>query len=140
MKSRFLIVIVAVMLFIPALVAAQKNARHKVVIQFNDMDSVSQDRALRQIQNIRKEWADAVIEIVCLSGGLDLLTTKNSKASKQVAELTEKGVMFAACNNTMIMRNIKKEDLLPQAVVVLSAAIEILSKQEEGYSYFKSGK
>ena len=139
MKTRIFIVAVAVLL-VPVLVSAQKNAKHKVVIQFNDMDSVSQVRAVKQIENIRQVWADAVIEIVCLAGGLDLLTTKNSKASNQVAELSGKGVTFAACNNTMMMRNIKKEDLLPQAVVIPSAAIEILSKQEEGYAYFKGGK
>jgi len=39
------------------------------------MDSVSQVRAVKQVENIRMTWADAEIEMVCLSGGLDLLTS-----------------------------------------------------------------
>lgn len=104
------------------------------------MDSVSQVRAVMQVENIRKVWADADIEVVCLSGGLDLLTSKNSKASQKVTEWSQKGVTFAACNNTMIARNIKKEDLLLEAVVIPSAAIELVIKQEAGWSYFRGGK
>ena len=80
------------------------------------------------------------IEIVCLAGGLDLLMTSKSKASKEVADWTAKGIVFAACNNTMKNRNIKKEDLLSQAVVVPSAIVELATKQEQGWSYFRSGR
>ena len=139
MKTRILIAIA--ILFVPVLLSAQKKeTKHKIVIQFNDMDSVSQVRAVAQVENIRKVWADAEIEVVCLSGGLDLLTSKNSKASQKVADLTQKGVTFAACKNTMMVRNIKDEDLLPAAVIIPSAAIEIISKQEAGWAYFKGGK
>lgn len=145
MKTKIITVVVA-MLFIPIVLMAQekqkaaKAGKHKVVIQFNDMDSVSQVRAVMQVENIRKVWADADIEVVCLGGGLDLLTSKNSKVRTQVATWTEKGVTFAACNNTMMLRNIKKEDLLPQALVIPSAVIELATKQEGGWAYFKGGK
>lgn len=140
MKTRILIVVA--ILFFPVLLSAQKKepTKHRVVIQFNDMDSVSQVRAVTQVENIRRVWADAEIEMVCLSGGLDLLTTKNSKASQKVTELTQKGVTFAACKNTMIVRNIKDEDLLPAAVIIPSAAVELISKQEAGWAYFRGGK
>ena len=141
MKTRILIIAIAI-LFVPVLLSAQKKqaAKHRVVIQFNDMDSVSQVRAVRQVENIRTVWPDAEIEMVCLSGGLDLLTTKNSKASQKVTELSQKGVTFAACKNTMLVRNIKDEDLLPAARIIPSAAIELISKQEAGWAYFRGGK
>src|SRR5688572_33372401 len=100
MKTKFLIV--AVILFVPVMMIAQKQkkeaVKHKIVIQFTDPDSVSQMRSVLQVENIRKIWADAEIEVVCLGGGLDMLTSKNSKVSKQVAEWTLKGVTFAARN------------------------------------------
>jgi intracellular sulfur oxidation DsrE/DsrF family protein len=113
---------------------------HKIVIQFNDADSVSQVRSLMQVENIRNVWPDAQIMLVTLSGGLDLLTSKTSKAKSRVADWSSKGVVFAACKNSMIVRNIKEEELIPQAVVVKSAAIEIARKQAEGWSYFKGGR
>ena len=137
----FTIVFVLVTIILPAQQKdSKKPANHRIVMQFNDPDSVSQTRTLLQVQNVRKIWPDAQIEVVCLGGGLDLLMTKNSKASNLVAEWSGKGVIFAACNNTMINRKVTKEDLLPQAVVVPAAVIELATKQEEGWSYFRGGK
>jgi len=145
MKFSTLIILSGLFLTVSATVSAQRKdskgpAQHRIVMQFNDPDSVSQTRTLLQVQNVRKIWPDAQIEVVCLGGGLDLLMTKNSKASNLVAEWSGKGVIFAACNNTMMNRKVTKEDLLPQAVVVPAAVIELATRQEEGWSYFRGGK
>jgi intracellular sulfur oxidation DsrE/DsrF family protein len=138
MKIRILVLVIS--LFSSIILLAQPASKHKVVIQFNDPDSVSQVRVVMQVENIRKVWADAEVEVVCLGGGLDLLTSKNSKVSKLVADWTQKGVTFAACNNTMNVRKITKEDLIPPAVVIPAAVIELALKQEAGWSYFRGGK
>lgn len=143
MKSRAIFTFTLLFLLVSFLVVAQKKEqiKHQIVIQFNDADSVSQVRAVMQIENIRKVWADAEVELVCLGGGLDLLTKKNSKVSKMVADWgAVSGITFAACNNTMMVRKIAKEDLLPQAFVIPSAVIELALKQQEGWSYFRGGK
>ena len=142
MKAKIFIIVI-ILLVTQALLLAQTATdagKHKIVIQFNDPNSVSQARVVLQVENIRKVWANAEVEVVCLGGGLDLLTTKNSKASKMVADWSQKGVTFAACNNTMMVRKITKEDLLPQAVVIPAAVIELALKQEAGWSYFRGGK
>ena len=131
---------------LPILVSAQQTSevidlkKHKIVIQFADADSLAQVRVTQQVGNVLRCWPNAEIEIVCLAGGLDLLMTSKSTASKEVADWTAKGIVFAACNNTMKNRNIKKEDLLSQAVVVPSAIVELATKQEQGWSYFRSGR
>ena len=134
-----------ILLVIPALLKAQNSEvidlkKHKIVIQFADSDSVAQVRVTQQVGNVLKCWPNAEIEVVCLAGGLDLLMTNKSKASNEVANWTSKGIVFAACNNTMKMRNVKKEELLKEAVVVPSAIVELASKQEQGWSYFRSGR
>lgn len=138
--KTLILVLVAVFLGPVGVLAQSKKGIHKIVIQFNEADSVSQSRVVMQVENIRKVWADAQVEVVCLGGGLDLLTTKASKHSNTVADWTQKGVIFAACNNSMNLRKISKEDLLPQAVVIPAAVIELAAKQEEGWSYFRGGK
>ena len=133
-------------LFLPFVLKAQQNSevidlkKHKIVIQFNDSDSTSQVRVTLQVKNTIACWPNAEIEVVCLSGGLDLLMTSNSKAAKAVADWSAKGVTFAACNNTMRNRNVKKEDLLSQAVVVPAALVELALKQEQGWAYVRGGK
>ncbi len=113
--------------------------KHKIVMQFSDSDSLSQASVVGQVKNIRAAWPNAQIEVVCHGPGLDLLMPDKSKASNQVAEWSGKGVVFAACNNTMKRRNLKKEDLLSSAVVVPSAIIELTLKQEKGWAYIKGG-
>jgi intracellular sulfur oxidation DsrE/DsrF family protein len=114
--------------------------KHKIVMQLSDGDSVAQSRVAMQIGNVKALWPNADIEIVCFGGGLDMLTSKDSKVAPAIAEWSTKGVTFAACNNSMRFRNIKKEELLSQIVVVPSAIVELAVKQEEGWSYFRAGK
>ena len=113
--------------------------KHKIVLQFTDSDSLSQAIVLGQVKNIRTAWPNADIEVVCHGGGLELLQTDKSKVTSQIVEWGGKGVVFAACNNTMKKRNIKKEDLLTPAIVVPSAMIELTLKQEKGWAYVKGG-
>ncbi len=126
-------------------VQAQQNSealdlkKHKIVMQFTDSDSLSQATVTGQVKNIRAAWPNADIEVVCHGGGLDLLMTSKSKASKALADWSAQGVVFSACNNTMKRRNIKKEELLPSVQVVPSAMIELTLKQEEGWAYVKGG-
>lgn len=133
------------LLAIPMLSKAQQNSevidlkKHKIVIQFANSDSVSQVRVTQQVGNALTCWPNAQIEVVCLGGGLDILMTSKTKAGNEVSKWSSKGVVFAACNNTMKMRNVKKEDLVKEAMVVPSAIVELASKQEDGWSYFRGG-
>lgn len=111
--------------------------KHKIVMQFSNSDSVSQASVVGQVKNIRTAWPNAQIEVVCHGPGLDLLVASKSKAAHQVAEWSGKGVVFAACGNTMKRRNLKKEDLLQSGVIVPSAMIELTLKQEKGWAYVK---
>ncbi|MCE7863642.1 MAG: hypothetical protein DYG99_08880 [Bacteroidetes bacterium CHB5] len=112
---------------------------HKIVMQFSDGDSLSQASVVGQVKNIRTAWPNAEVEVVCHGPGLDLLISKTSKASAQVAEWSSKGVVFAACSNTMKRKNVKKEELLKSATVVPSAMIELTLKQEDNWAYVKAG-
>lgn len=106
-------------------------------MQFTNSDSISQASVVLQVRNIRAALPNAQIEVVCHGPGLDLLQTTKSKAAAQVAEWSGKGVVFAACGNTLKRRNLKKEDLLPSAIVVPSAMVELTLKQEKKWAYVK---
>ncbi|MBX2897734.1 MAG: DsrE family protein [Cyclobacteriaceae bacterium] len=138
------IILIALVTFSTALFAQQTNGvvdmnTHKIVMQFTDSDSLSQSSIVGQVKNIRTAWPNAQIEVVCHGPGLDLLISKTSKASAQVTEWSSKGVVFAACGNTMKRKNLKAEDLLKTSTVVPSAMIELTLKQESGWAYVKGG-
>ena len=145
MKAFYYSILAIALLFSPSFVNEQNSEvidmkKHKIVIQFADSDSVAQVRVTQQVGNVLRCWPNAEIEVVCLAAGLDLLMSSKSKAGKEVADWSSKGIVFAACNNTMKMRNITKAELLKEAVVVPSAIVELATKQEQGWSYFRSGK
>ena len=138
------VILVVLICFSTSLFAQQANGvidmkPHKIVIQFTDSDSLSQASVVGQVKNIRTAWPNAEIEVVCHGPGLDLLISKTSKASAQVSEWSSKGVVFAACGNTMKRKNLKPEDLLKVSTVVPSAMIELTLKQENGWAYVKGG-
>jgi intracellular sulfur oxidation DsrE/DsrF family protein len=141
MKTLILLTLVFISI---SLMAQQANGvidmkPHKIVMQFTDSDSLSQASVVGQVKNIRTAWPHAEIEVVCHGPGLDLLISKTSKASAQVAEWSSKGVVFAACGNTMKRKNLKAEDLLKAATVVPSAMVELTLKQEGDWAYVKGG-
>ncbi len=113
------------------------NKVHKMVMQFTVGDSTEQAAIVTQVGNVLAAWPKAQIEVVCHSSGLNVITTSKTKVAKGIADLSAKGVVFAACNNTMRRLKLSKADLLPTAIVVPSAFVEIVTKQEEGWAYLK---
>lgn len=49
------------------------------------------------------------------------------------------GIVFIACENTMLERNIPKESIIREASFVRMGIGEIVKMQEEGWSYIKAG-
>ena len=53
--------------------------------------------------------------------------------------LANQKVDFVACEFTMQQKNIKREQLLDQCRTVPGGILEIVEKQEKGWSYIKAG-
>ena len=45
---------------------------------------------------------------------------------------------MAVCNNALKVRNIKTDRVIPEAVIVPVAILELAKKQEEGSSYIRA--
>lgn len=112
---------------------------HKVVMQVTEGDSLTQLAVIGQVRNIKKQLPDAQIEVVCHANSLDMLLKSGSKVASHIAELSTQNVRFAACENTMARKKATREDLVPGAETVPSGLVEIILKQEEGWSYIKGG-
>lgn len=117
--------------------ASPSSSTLKTVVHLNYGDPERQGKALGNIENILKEDSKAVIEVVCHGDGIALVHKKESKHPEQVAELMKQGVRFAGCENTMKKKSIQTEELLAGVSTVPSGAVEVIRKQQEGYSYFR---
>jgi hypothetical protein len=79
------------------------------------------------------------LEVVCHGQGLDLLVKEKCIVSDKLNKLAEKGIRFVACEVAMKNMKVEKSMLLPTAGTVPSGLIEIVLKEEEGWSYIKAG-
>jgi intracellular sulfur oxidation DsrE/DsrF family protein len=77
-------------------------AEQKFVLQISDMDPDKQTLVLNVASNIIKHYGPdkADVEIVAFGPGLRLLFEENSNSGR-IDGLTQSGVRFAACGNTI---------------------------------------
>ena len=127
-------------LFVSAQQTAAEKKSHKVVIQLASGDTLVWKGLMNNIKNLKTSWSDSVaIEVVVHGPGIGLLMKEKTTQSERIIDFKSKGVTFMACENTMRERNISKESIIPEAGFVKSAVVEIILKQEQGWSYIKSG-
>lgn len=137
-------VLAAVILLSSFSVSAQQihseKTPHKVIIQLSSSDTLAWKGLMNNIKNLKAAWEDSVaIEVVVHGPGIGLLMKEKTTQSDRIIHFKSKGVVFAACENTLIERKISKESIIPEAGFVKSAVVEIITKQEQGWSYIKSG-
>lgn len=116
-------------------------ADQKFVLQISDMDPDKQTLVLNVAGNIIKAYGQdrAEVEIVAFGPGLRLLFAENSNADR-IQGLTESGVRFAACNNTLTnMTNTlgSEPKLNPNAKVVPGGIVRIKELADQGYLLVK---
>ncbi len=125
-------------LFIAVLFSSAVNAQqHKIIWDINSKDTAEQSIIFRQIGNVLKESPDAKIEIVYHGGAITGVVQGSSFFADKVQEFLQKGVIFAACNNSLRRYNIDPSKVLPGVTVVPVAILELVKKQEQGWSYIK---
>lgn len=113
--------------------------KHKVVFQLTSGDTLVHKAMVRQIGHLLEAAPNSKIEVVCHSAGLPFLVTNQTKQAEKIKELKNRGVEFYACENSMRDKNVKKSDLLPESGTVPSGIVEVVLKQEKGWSYIKAG-
>jgi intracellular sulfur oxidation DsrE/DsrF family protein len=113
---------------------------HKVVIQLSSADTLVWKGLMNNIKNLKATWQDSIaIEVVAHGPGIGFLMKEKTTQSDRIIEFKSKGVVFVGCENTLIEKKISKESIIPEAGFVKSAVVEIILKQEQGWSYIKSG-
>lgn len=112
---------------------------HKIVFQLTSNDTSAHKSLMKQLNNIVTIAPESEIEVVCHGPGLDMLVIGKTIVRDKISQLKNKGVNFVACEFSMKERNVEKEKIIPESAFVKAGIIEIVTKQEEGWSYIKSG-
>lgn len=118
--------------------AMQGLEKHKVVLQVSDADPKKWGLTLNNVKNIQKDLgkANTDIEIVAYGPGIGILKD-DSVVGSGVADALAAGVKVVACRNTMTGQKLTEADMLPNIGYVKAGVVELMKKQEEGYSYIR---
>jgi intracellular sulfur oxidation DsrE/DsrF family protein len=121
----------------PLSIAADKKP-HNVVIHVTDSDPAKWNQALNNSANLQKAMGrDKVnVEIVVNGPGLDMMKFDSIVAGR-MAEAIGNGVELMACGATMKAANVTEKDLHNGVKVVPGGVVEIMLKQEAGWTYLK---
>lgn len=128
-----------ILLLFTATAARAQSGTHRIVFQLQTADSLVHKSLMKQLNNILTVAPGSELEVVCHGPGLQMLLTDKSRVSDKVAVLTVKGVHFVACEFSMSEQKVGKDKLIPAAGIVPYGLLEIVGKQEAGWSYIKSG-
>lgn len=119
--------------------------KYRVVFEVNDpagTDNVNWAGTLNNVANSMDEIGDEKmeVEVVAHGPGINLLNKEKSPADLQakIAALQERGVVFAACANSMAKNGYTMDDMVDGAVQVPSGAAEVIRKQQQGWLYMHS--
>lgn len=117
---------------------AEKSLKQKVVFQVSEGDPKTWNLALNNAKNVQTALGNdkAEIEIVVYGPGIGMLKM-DSPVGNRIGEAVDSGVKVVACENTMRGQKLTKEDMLPTIGYVPAGVIELMKKQQEGYSYIR---
>lgn len=111
----------------------------RVVFQLSTPDTAAYRALTRQLNNLLEGLPKAQIEVVVHNKGIAMLHKDKSNVAPELEGLKTKGVQFVVCEQTMKQQKLQKSDILPMAGFVPRGLVEIITKQEQGWSYIKAG-
>jgi len=122
--------------FLAFTLLAQKD--YKVVFDLTSGDSLSQQTAIRWVNEVTKLEPTSQVEVVMFGKGTALAVKDKSIMADAIASLANnKNVAFKICSVAMQNQKIDKSQLLPGIQPVPDGIYEIISKQREGWGYIK---
>lgn len=133
MKKLFLI------LFMLSSVALMAQNAPKVLLHLQSSDTLVYKSIVNQIDNLKHEFPDAAVELVCHGPGIDFLLKKKSMYINKLYIMKLKDVSFVGCEFTMAQKKIKREELVEFATTVPFGIAEIIKKEQLGWLYVKLG-
>jgi uncharacterized protein len=120
-----------------AAIKSEQTTPRRIVYDMAEGDTARHTGLMRQLNNVKRGWPDAQIEIVVHGKALNLLVTDKTTQADAIKALQDKGVSFVACENTMRVQKVEKSQLLPGVTTVPMGIGEIITKQDEGWGYIK---
>jgi intracellular sulfur oxidation DsrE/DsrF family protein len=113
--------------------------KYRVVFHIDESSKGRADQVFRNIENLLDDLGEnnVEVELVANGGGVKALINDPDSDAEQANHLAARGVLLAACANSLIYLEIARETLLASVVVVSSGVGELVKKQMDGWAYIR---
>jgi len=115
-----------------------KSGGFKVLLEVNSADPTTWNNAVNNATQIMQVVGmdKAQVEVVAWGPGIKMLVN-GSPVAEHVQSLSNYGVSFVACGNTMKALHMSPKDLIAGVTVVPGAIGEIVKRNHEGWTQIK---
>lgn len=121
-------------------VQAQTKA-HLVVFAMTSPEEADWQLTLNNVRNLISGLAPEPVEIEIVAYGPGIVFLKKDGAvAAEIQRLESPHVHFVACGNAMRKQHLEASDLVAGSEVVPAGIVEVLRKQEQGWTYIKAGR
>lgn len=120
-------------------ISAQNYEEIKIIMQLTSGDTLAHKALMKQLNNITSVEPDVKIEVVCHGPGINILVDSKTIVKEKIAKISEKGVVFSACEFSLKERKIDKSEIISEAGFVEAGILAIVKKQMDGWNYIKAG-
>lgn len=137
-RRRLLLGLPALLAWPAAAQAAGKPPKNRLVFQVTEDDGRKWLAILVNIRNIQAELGpgNAAIALVAIGPGLGMLKA-DSVVANELQDALKAGVEFVACGNSMQAQHVDREDLVEGVAVTKAGYVEILKRQQQGWTYLR---
>lgn len=116
-------------------------AEYRVVYQLNKPEADYHDHIVFSVGAMLRQYGDNIkIAVVAFGPGLHVLLKNprrpvSQNVREKIASLSDYGVDFYACGNTLTSLKLGEKDVVPFAKVVEVGASTLMELQKQGYAY-----
>ena len=117
------------------------TATNHVVYQLNHPEADYHDHIIFSVGAMLRQYGDDIkIAVVAFGPGIHVLLQKPRRPVSQtirekISSLSQYGVDFYACGNTLTSLKLREQDVVPFAKIVEVGASTLMELQKQGYSY-----
>jgi len=135
--KKILIVLITALSFMN--IQGQQNEQ-KIIIDVTSTDNKVYQSVMLTLNIMSKSHPHTKFEVIAYGEAVPMFVKNKSVIANDIAKFEENNnIKFIACEVSMSLFKIKKEELLNGVETVENAVADIAKKQLSGWSYIKSG-
>lgn len=118
-----------------------KTKAHRVLFALSSADEADWQLTLNNMRNLISGMApeQVDIEVVAYGPGIAFLK-KGGPDTAAIQKLESPHMHFIACGSAMKKEHLEAADLVPGIEIVPAGIVEVMRKQELGWTYVKAGR